>query len=49
VPAEVRDIETEGQAGLQQVVRPIDFEIFAVYVDSGHGSGFFFAHRSGLG
>ncbi len=36
VPAEVGDIEAEGQAGLQQVVRSIDFEIFAVYVDSGH-------------
>ncbi|VXD01138.1 conserved hypothetical protein [Pseudomonas sp. 8Z] len=36
VPAEVGDIESEGQAGLQEVVCPIDFEIFAVYVDSGH-------------
>lgn len=49
VPAEVRDIKTEGQAGLQQVVRPIDFEIVAVYVDSGHGSSVFFTRVSRLG
>ncbi len=36
MPAEVGDIESEGQAGLQEVVCTIDFEIFAVYVDSGH-------------
>src|SRR5690606_6470986 len=36
VPAEVGDIEAERQTGLQQVVRPIDFVVFAVYVDSGH-------------
>ena len=36
VPAEVGDIESKGQAGLQEVVCTIDFEIFAVYVDSGH-------------
>ncbi len=36
VPAEIGNIEAEGQTGLQQVVRPIDFVVFAVYVDSGH-------------
>src|SRR5690606_40291762 len=37
VPAEVRHVEAEGQAGLQQVVRPVDFVRFAVYMNSGHG------------
>jgi len=36
VPAEIGNIEAERQTGLQQVVRPIDFVVFAVYVDSGH-------------
>src|SRR5690606_30849729 len=41
VPAEVGNIEAEGQTGLQQVVRAIDFVVFTVYMDSGHGSIFF--------
>ncbi|MNQ42066.1 hypothetical protein D3C85_557620 [compost metagenome] len=48
VPAEVGNVEAEGQTGLQQVVCAIDFERLAVYVDSGHGSGFFFARSRGL-
>src|SRR5690606_4784944 len=37
VPAEVGHIEAEGQAGLQQVVRPVDFVVFTIYMNSGHG------------
>ena len=36
MPAEVRNIKSHGEAGLQQVVRPIDFKGLAVYVNSGH-------------
>jgi hypothetical protein len=41
MPAEIRDVEAQRQTCLQQVVCAIDFERFAVYVDSGHGSKFF--------
>src|SRR5690606_26920839 len=37
VPAEVGHIEAEGQAGLQQAVRPVDFVVFTIYMNSGHG------------
>src|SRR5690606_14751092 len=37
VPAEIGDIKAKGQAGLQQVVRPIDFVVFTIYMNSGHG------------
>src|SRR5690606_4457495 len=44
VPAEVGDIKAEREASLQQVVCSVDFEIFAVYVDSGHFLQSSFAH-----
>src|SRR5690606_31886525 len=37
MPAEVGNIEAEGQAGLQQVICPVDFVVFTIYMNSGHG------------
>ncbi len=49
VPAEVGNVEAQRQTGLQQVVRSVDLVFFAVYMDSGHGSGFFLPVRGGRG
>jgi hypothetical protein len=36
MPAEIRNIETQGQTRVQQVIRAVDFEILAVYMNGGH-------------
>ena len=36
VPAEIGDVQTQRQTGLQQVIRPVYLVLFAVYINSRH-------------